>query len=519
MTEIDGVWYTNDELTLMGLRTEDGPDGIDPDEVKRSDAARAAAAARGGYGGSDTEPGRAAGPGQTAEQASQAQQRAEGWLRDATAGTGDWAQSGPLTGADLDYFKRLVRGEAVSWDRQLREGLGGMSYDLTDLDGIMRQVAYDKSAGVDPKVFIDQAIAQNIRQGESGGLRFDDEGEFVGGYSTDLSDDAGIRAQQQQAWGTEGERMPDWARGTNRLPGAAAGGEGDGGAGGGARGGAGGGESTVAPSSSSGWPTFVPPDPLSEMVPDPYSYPDYEAEAPFAYDPYTPAEPFAYDPYVAPEEFAYDPFEAPTGETMVLDPSYQFRLSEGQRALDASAAARGTLRTGGHLKDTIGYGQQFASQEYGNIYDRASQQYGMNRSNALQNYLTNEGLRSSTYDRNLGLAQSTYGTNEAMRRGAWQDNYGVAKDIYGINAAGRLGAYDINRQNAMDAWQSQYGTATDLYGSQYQTAQDLYDTQQQQAELQFGREWDAYTFGQNMDYRYWADKLRADTSLADFGTR
>jgi hypothetical protein len=513
MTEIDGVWYTNDELLAMGLRPPDAPfDGIDPDEVARSTSARASAAARGGYGGSDTQGGGTAGPGQTVEQASQAQQRAEGWLKDAIAAG--------KTGEDLNYFYRLVggerseavggsrMGEAVSWDRQMREGLGGMSYDITDLDGIMRNSA---TPGVDPKVAVDAAIAQNIRQGQSGGRRFDDKGESLGGYSTYFSDDAGIRAQQQAAWGTEGEKMPDWAKGTDRLPGDDDDGDGDGDRDGD------GGDSTFAPSSLSGWPTFAPPDPLA--LPDPYSYPDYEAEAPFAYDPYEAADPFAYDPYTAPEEFAYDPFEAPTGESMLLDPSYQFRLSEGQRVLDASAAARGTLRTGGHLKDTVGYGQQFASQEYGNIYDRAAQQYGVNRGNALQNYLTNEGIRSSTYGRNLGLAQSTYDVNEANRRGAWQDNYGVAKDIYGINAAGRLGAYDINRQNAQDAWQSQYTTAGDLYGSQYKTAQDLYDTQQRPAELQFGREWDAYTYGQDMDYKYWDAKLRADTAIAGFGTR
>jgi hypothetical protein len=450
MTEIDGVNYTDDELVEMGLRSPDGPPGVDPDYAANPSAHGEDRSARGGG---------AAGPGQTAAQASQAQQRAEGWLAKAI-------EDGK-TGADLAYFERLAAGEAVSWDRQMREGLGGMSYDISDLDGVMRNSA---NLGVDPQVAVDAAIQQNIVQGQSGGDR------LFGGYN------------------------------------AGDGGDGDGGTGGGATG-TGGGDGD---DDASGWPAFTPPDPLS--LPDPYSYPDYEAEAPFAYDPYEAADPFAYDPYTAPEAFAYDPFEAPTGESMLVDPSYQFRLSEGQRALDASAAARGTLRTGGHLKDTIGYGQQFASQEYGNIYDRAAQQYGVNRGNAIQNYLTNEGIRSSTYDRNLGLAQSTYGVNEANRLGAWQDNYGVAKDIYGINAAGRLGAYDINRQNAQDAYQSQYRTAGDLYGSQYQTAQDKYTSEQRQAELQFGREWDAFSFGQDMDYKYWADKLRSDTAIAGFGT-
>jgi hypothetical protein len=391
-----------------------------------------------------------------------------------------------------DDVYRMINRDRDSWERSLQEAAdaAGSSYDSNDLEGLIRAVR--SNPGADPQRFLDDAVNRYRERAQSGGDRGD------GGYSTNFSDDAGIRAQQQALWGAEGEGMPDWARGTDQL-------NDDGGGGGGGDG------------DASGWPSFAPPDPLS--LPDPYAYPDYEAEAPFAYDAYTPAEPFAYDPYTAPEPFAYDDFSAPTGESMSLDPGYQFRLSEGQRALDASAAARGTLRTGGHLKDTVGYGQQFASQEYGNIYDRASQQYAANRGNALQNYLTNEGNRASTYDRNLGLAQSTYGTNEANRQGAWQDNYGVAKDIYGINAAGRLGAYDINRQNAQNAYQSQYQTAGELYGSQYQTAQDKYAAAQRQAELQYGREWDAYAFGQDQDFRYWDAKLRTDTALADYGTR
>jgi len=405
-----------------------------------------------------------------------------------------------------DDIYRMINRDRDSWGQQLQNAAdaAGLDYDSSDLEGVIRAVR--SNPGVNPRQFIDAEIRRYTERGQSGGER----GE--GGYSTDFSDDPSIRSQQQALWGDEGEGMPDWARGTSRLNNGDGGGDDGGGGGGDGDGGGGGGDGDA-----SGWPTFAPPDPLS--LPDPYSYPDYVAEAPFAYDPYEAADPFAYDPYTAPEAFAYDPFEAPTGESMLLDPSYQFRLSEGQRVLDASAAARGTLRTGGHLKDTVGYGQQFASQEYGNIYDRASQQYGVNRSNALQNYLTNEGTRASTYDRNLGLAQSTYDVNEANRRGAWQDNYGVASDIYGINAAGRLGAYDINRQNALNAYQSQYQTAGDLYGSQYQTAQDKYAVEQRQAELQFGREWDAYAFGQDQDYKYWDAKLRADTAIADYGTR
>jgi hypothetical protein len=52
------------------------------------------------------------------------------------------------------------------------------------------------------------------------------------------------------------------------------------------------------------------------------------------------------------------------------DPGYQFRMSEGIKALERSAAARGLLQSGGTLKGTMQYGQNLASQEYENAFSR-----------------------------------------------------------------------------------------------------------------------------------------------------
>ena len=55
-------------------------------------------------------------------------------------------------------------------------------------------------------------------------------------------------------------------------------------------------------------------------------------------------------------KFGMDQFQA--------DPGYAFRLSEGQKALDRSAAARGGLISGSALKAASRYGQEMGSQEY-----------------------------------------------------------------------------------------------------------------------------------------------------------
>lgn len=61
-------------------------------------------------------------------------------------------------------------------------------------------------------------------------------------------------------------------------------------------------------------------------------------------------------------EFGMDKFTA--------DPGYAFRMSEGMKALERSAAARGGLLSGATLKGTQRFGQDLASQEYQNAFNR-----------------------------------------------------------------------------------------------------------------------------------------------------
>jgi len=51
-------------------------------------------------------------------------------------------------------------------------------------------------------------------------------------------------------------------------------------------------------------------------------------------------------------------------------PGYDFRLSEGVKALDRSAAARGMLNSGATGKALERYGQDYATQDYGNQWNR-----------------------------------------------------------------------------------------------------------------------------------------------------
>jgi hypothetical protein len=67
------------------------------------------------------------------------------------------------------------------------------------------------------------------------------------------------------------------------------------------------------------------------------------------------------------EASKYTPF---TMQQFQADPGYAFRLQEGMKALDRTAAARGGLLSGATLRGAQRYGQEMGSQEYTNAFNR-----------------------------------------------------------------------------------------------------------------------------------------------------
>lgn len=63
--------------------------------------------------------------------------------------------------------------------------------------------------------------------------------------------------------------------------------------------------------------------------------------------------------------------------TLQMDPGYQFRLEQGNRAMNASLAARGMGNSGAALKSLSRYGQDYASGEFSNAYNRLSSLAGV----------------------------------------------------------------------------------------------------------------------------------------------
>ena len=114
------------------------------------------------------------------------------------------------------------------------------------------------------------------------------------------------------------------------------------------------------------------------------------------------------------------------------DPGYAFRLREGQKALERSAAARGGLLSGGTGAALTRYGQEMGSQEYQNAFNRYQIERDA-RLNPLQS-LSGQGLTTAG---KLGTA----GQNYANTAGE------LTTDLAAINAA--RGIYGTAAQNQM----------------------------------------------------------------------
>ncbi|MCE5247955.1 hypothetical protein LLG88_13670 [bacterium] len=136
------------------------------------------------------------------------------------------------------------------------------------------------------------------------------------------------------------------------------------------------------------------------------------------------------------------PFVAPTAEQARKDPGFQFSFDEGIKALQRSAAAGGTLLTGGAMKDLTKWAQDYADTKYNEVYGRAKDQYGTA-------FSTFENNQNKQFQRLMAL--SGQGQSAAAGQAAAAGDFGNdGSDL--ITGAGNAGAAGV--VGAGNAWGS-----------------------------------------------------------------
>lgn len=131
--------------------------------------------------------------------------------------------------------------------------------------------------------------------------------------------------------------------------------------------------------------------------------------------------------------------------TLMDDPSYQWRFNQGLNAVDRSASAGGRLGSGGHSVDLLNYGQGAASQEWGNQWNRLMGIAGMGQNAAVgagslgQQAASNIG---SLYG-NAGQAQANAAMGQAN---AWGNALGGLSGFAGMYGGSRKSAFQPSGQ-------------------------------------------------------------------------
>jgi hypothetical protein len=122
----------------------------------------------------------------------------------------------------------------------------------------------------------------------------------------------------------------------------------------------------------------------------------------------------------------YGSMAKPFGMTQFeQDPGYAFRQSEGMKALERSAAARGGLMSGSTMKGIQRFGQDLASQEYQNAFNR---------------YQVERAARLNPLQSMMGSGQSAANTLTGSAAQYGQTGANMLSNIGDIRASGYMGS-------------------------------------------------------------------------------
>jgi hypothetical protein len=153
-----------------------------------------------------------------------------------------------------------------------------------------------------------------------------------------------------------------------------------------------------------------------------------------------PALTAGFDPTKAgiPSTFSY------SADDFHQDPGYAFAVSEGQKAIERSAAARGGDVSGGTLKALDAYTTGMADQDYGQAYSRALGTYQQNFSNAYNDFETGQANEFNRLGSLVNIGQTA--NNQVAGAGA---NFANNAGNYAIGAGNAGAAGTVGAANAI----------------------------------------------------------------------
>jgi uncharacterized protein YukE len=172
-----------------------------------------------------------------------------------------------------------------------------------------------------------------------------------------------------------------------------------------------------------------------------------------------------------------------TGNFAPNDPSYQWRLEQGQQTVERSAAAKGLLGSGNVLTALTDYAQGAASQEYQAQFARflsASQNATSQYDEAIKGFAAIAGIGTGLAQTGVSQGQIGLGlgsqSNTAASVGVQQGNLGLQQSMFGYQkalqsgkdqaAADALASYNAKLMpDSSNSYSSSSGDSTSFYTS------------------------------------------------------
>jgi hypothetical protein len=178
----------------------------------------------------------------------------------------------------------------------------------------------------------------------------------------------------------------------------------------------------------------------------------------------------AYPSFGSPGSVAPGTYDASAIPDFQQSPGYQFQLSEGQKAIDRSLAARGLGLSGASVKEGIRYATGLANQDYNNYFNQKQQELARRQSvyndyqqQKLANIAQQAGLTQDEFNRALALSNTAYSRGQqdfSTEQAAANNNF--LRQLELSNTA--YGRQQGEQQNAYNQYQDYLNRVASLAG-------------------------------------------------------
>ena len=166
-------------------------------------------------------------------------------------------------------------------------------------------------------------------------------------------------------------------------------------------------------------------------------------------------------------QFNWDPSQ------VANDPAFQFRMQQGNEAIQNSAASRGLLSSGNTLKDLTSFGSGTAAQFENQDFNQALSQFNTNFQTAQNSYLPLAQMGQTAVGQNDQAIQNagTQIAGNTINAGTYGGNATIGAGVYGGNAQQTASQFAGDTTNSIAKFIASLGSTAAKQAGDYRVGQ------------------------------------------------